>query len=404
MFGFLRAAQHDRMYRQVYAGCCGFQHARFGITTLPLLSYESIFLYVLAMDAGLCSRPHRADVTCCRFRRSGKRLHKVDSKLAEFCSAFGLLLASIKLEDDVRDDRSLLARLALWQLRNRIERAFEYFSILDASFRKRVARHIQRHLDLEHDALPMTIDEYAKPTAEAFSYVVGLYHHLVPERRISEKQLTELGTEIGRAIICFDCAVDWERDRRRGRFNPLPNKAAVEAAFLESQRSLSRIAWLCRDDFGSQSVSASVAGATFERVQRHVCPTLSKTSSIGISSETVRRPNVRRMRRGDCDCFCDPSCCEAGCAEAGCFCPCEVCFFRLPAPTTKHNTPAQQGDNVSRIGLVGHTDSPLNPTGVVEINGERLPAQSEGEWIDANTVVEVVREEAFGVVVRARRS
>ena len=77
---------------------------------------------------------------------------------------------------------------------------------------------------------------------------------------------------------------------------------------------------------------------------------------------------------------------------------------RLPGPTTKQNTPAQQGDNVSRIGLVGHTDSPLNPTGVVEINGERLPAQSEGEWIDANTVVEVVREEAFGVVIRVRES
>ncbi len=76
----------------------------------------------------------------------------------------------------------------------------------------------------------------------------------------------------------------------------------------------------------------------------------------------------------------------------------------LPAPTTKQNTPAQPGDNVSRIGLVGRTDSPLNPTGVVEINGERIPAQSEGHWIDANTVVEVVREEAFGVVVRARRS
>ncbi len=393
------------MYRQVYAGCCGFQHARFGITTLPLLSYESVFLYVLAMDAGLCSRPNRADVTCCRFRQSGKRLHKVDSKFAEFCSAFGLLLACIKLEDDVRDDRSLLARLALWQLRNRIERAFEYFSILDASFRKRVARHIQRHLDLEHDAQQMTIDEFAKPTAAAFSYVVGLYNQLVPERRISEKQLTELGTEIGRAIICFDCAVDWERDRRRGRFNPLPNKAAVETALLESQQSLARIAWLCGDDFGSQSVSASVAGATFERVQRHVRQTLSKTSSNGNSSETVRRPNVRRRRKGDCDVFCDPSCCEAGCAD-GCFCPCDCCFMRgLRAPTTKQNTPAQQGDNVSEIGLVGLTVTPLNPTGVVEINGERLPARSyEGEWIDANRLVEVLREEAFGVVVRARRS
>ena len=424
MFGFLRATRNNRVYRQVYSGCCAFQHAEFGITTLPLFSYESVFLYLLAMDAGECPPPDRTDVTCCRLRRSGRHLHAVDAKFAEFCSAFGLLLASIKLEDDVRDDRSLLARIALWQLRGRIERAHDYFSTLDASFRKQVKELIQRHLELENNQRPMTIEEYAKPTAEAFSYVVGLYHHLLPDQRISEKKLTDLGSEIGRAIICFDCAVDWKRDRQKGRFNPLPDETAVGTALLESQRSLSRIAWICREDFGSRSIAASVAGATFERVQHYVHSPSARNDTDRDSSRFSRRPNLRWRRKGDCDCCCDPSCCDPSCCEAGggdgcpvscpnspgknCLfdcCPCDCCTScEVCDPTEKQReSPREEkNDEPSRLGSIGKTSGPLNPTGVVEINGNRIPAKSEGDWIDANTEVEIIRDEEFGVVVRPR--
>jgi hypothetical protein len=54
MFGFLRAQPRDKLYRQIYAGCCSFQHREFGIESLPLLSYEAVFLYLLAADAVAC--------------------------------------------------------------------------------------------------------------------------------------------------------------------------------------------------------------------------------------------------------------------------------------------------------------------------------------------------------------
>lgn len=422
MFGFLRGGRDNTVYRQVYAGCCRFQHARFGVCTLPLLSYEAVFLYLLAIDAQRCLRPSDQQATCCRLRRSSDRLHQVDPRFAEFASAFGLLLASIKLEDDIRDDRSLLARMALWKLRKPIDWALTYFAGFDAGFRLRISQHIEQHLDLERGGASLTMEQYAQPTADAFGYVVGLYQQLLggPPR---DGRLSELGSAIGRAIICFDCATDWRLDRRRGRFNPLPDQAAVDQAFLDSQRELSRLAWHCCQDFGPQAVSASVAGASFRRVEQRARRASVATESTG--NKNTRRSRKGIARKGDCDCDCDPSCChlpscsDLPCCEFDCpilrrdtpgsfcpdICPCDCCCDCDSRQKKGEQQAAPQAvQRASRVGLVGRSVGPLNPTGVVEIHGMRCSAKTDIGWIDDDTVVEVIREEAFGVVVRPRES
>src|SRR5688500_2547216 len=103
MFGFLRPRAPTLAYRQVYAQCCARQHELYGISSLPLLSYEAVFLYVCAIDAGLCPGPPAGAPRCCRLRTS-LNLPAADLPIAEYCASFGLLLASIKLDDDVRDE------------------------------------------------------------------------------------------------------------------------------------------------------------------------------------------------------------------------------------------------------------------------------------------------------------
>ncbi|MCY2967107.1 MAG: DUF5685 family protein [Planctomycetota bacterium] len=102
MFGFLRGPPCDREYRQIYAGLCDFQRRNFGLESLPFLSYEATFLYQFAVDTGDCTPPPAGSPPCCRLgiRQSA---HHVDPILAEYCSSFGMLLASIKLNDDVRE-------------------------------------------------------------------------------------------------------------------------------------------------------------------------------------------------------------------------------------------------------------------------------------------------------------
>src|SRR5581483_5055464 len=129
------------------------------------------------------------------------------------CNSLGLLLASIKMSDDLRDGASLLVRLANWLLRGRFREAFDYFRRLDPDFEQRVNDLVAEHLRLERPGQHVPIEEYARPTARAFGYVFSLMGRL-PGMEAHTAALETLGERVGTAIIAYDCAMDWHRDRR----------------------------------------------------------------------------------------------------------------------------------------------------------------------------------------------
>src|SRR5262249_41373986 len=154
-----------------------------------------------------------------------------DAAVGRFCSSLALLLASIKIEDDIRDDHSTIARVARWILKRRFRRASQFFSGLDFAFAERVSQLVSAHHLLEQTGTAIPLSEYVHPTAEAFSYVFGLMAH-VPGLTDYKQPLMRVGREIGAAIIAADCAADWPSDRRQGRFNPLPNEESRASAWL----------------------------------------------------------------------------------------------------------------------------------------------------------------------------
>lgn len=116
MFGFLRPSFRDVEYRQAYARCCSMQHLEFGVSSLPFLSYESVLLYLLAVESGLNPGPPASTPTCCRLRTSARLRDDPDASFARFSAAFGVLLGLIKLDDDVRDEGRMMSRFAHWIL------------------------------------------------------------------------------------------------------------------------------------------------------------------------------------------------------------------------------------------------------------------------------------------------
>ncbi len=54
------------------------------------------------------------------------------------------------------------------------------------------------------------------------------------------------------------------------------------------------------------------------------------------------------------------------------------------------------------IGKEGHTVSPLHPSGIALINGQRVDVVSSGEFIDKNTPVTVIAVTANQVVVKKK--
>lgn len=394
------------------------------------LSYESVFLYLWAWDAGLIEGPADDAPTCCRLRRCRDKPDEVESEVARFCGALGLLLGSIKLEDDIRDEGSLAARLAHWKLRPRLERARRYFLQLDPEFPQRVAGYIRAHLERERTGSRVALSDYATPTAEAFGYLFSLFgNRFAGKRGAQATGLCGAGRDLGRAIIAYDCAVDWNNDRRRGSYNPLRYRGQVDRALLYAQSCLVSAGWQAQERFGAGCRTAEVVGGVFRRLTS----TAHALSGAPVSrrAKSDRHPARRRWslrRRGDCDCGCDPGCCEGCCADGGpcaggadggcsdhhaivCCCPCEFvdcCWWGQSGSSRRRNEQAKAAvakDDNSLIGMVGTTATPLKPTGVIHVGEKRFPAKSQGgNWIEEGQEVVIVGQDAVGMLVRERAS
>ncbi|MCO6457025.1 MAG: hypothetical protein J5I93_17145, partial [Pirellulaceae bacterium] len=298
MFGFLSCGREHPAYRQAYARCCSFQHQYFGLESLVLLSYESVFLYVCAGDAGLVPLPASDAPTCCRLRTSRRLRLAADAEVARFCTAFGLLLGRIKLEDDLRDEPNWAVRWAGRRLRDRFRQASEYFARLDPAFERQVARSIDEHLRLERRGEAVRLTDYATPTAEAFGYVFGLFgRHLADRRSAADADWSLAGRLVGTAIIAHDCAADWWRDQRNGQFNPLRNLDEVREARLFSQHNLARLGWWCREQLPG-SRSAAVVRSTFDRIARPSDPAANPQAGPVFQAEPAAAPAARPFRSG----------------------------------------------------------------------------------------------------------
>ncbi len=274
MFGMLRPARATLAYRSTYARCC--QHLRrvAGLSALPVLSYEAVLLYQVAVDAGRVDMGGLRSVRCCKLRALPG--HCGDRDVGEFCARVGLLLAAIKVSDDRRDGGPLAVRLFGWLLRRRFDATRAYFSRIDPHFTAVVDGFIAEHLALEHGGAAVSLAEYVRPTARAFGYVFGLLARL-PGLETRADLLTRLGECVGSAVISYDCAVDRDRDARRGDFNPLPEgDEAVPAALCFSRAALEQARRHCESAFGPAALTAATLQGVSERVsnvgRRLACP------------------------------------------------------------------------------------------------------------------------------------
>jgi hypothetical protein len=265
MFGFLNPRPHPADYRRAYARLCQHQRRTCGLWSLPFHSYEAVFLYQCAVNAGAFSADVMPPVRCCRLSAPTTLNRDADAAVGRFCASVALLLGSIKLEDDIRDTRGLVARLARWILRRRIAKARGYFNRLDPKFARNVEQLLADHHLLEARGGVIPLAEYAEPTALAFGYVFGLMARL-PGLGDCRELLSSVGRKLGEAIIAFDCAVDWKRDRRRGEFNPLADESAVADALQQSAECLGDAAELLDRRFGDESRAAKTLLAVRARV------------------------------------------------------------------------------------------------------------------------------------------
>ena len=436
MFGFLRPAfEPDQLqirtrYRRAYARCCMAQHLAFGPLSLPFLSYEAVFVYLLLTEAGLSEGPPEGTPTCCRLRTSRRIQNEADGEASRFAAAFGILLGLIKLEDDVRDEGSMLAQLARWRLEKRRAKLVSQFSLIDRHFAERVSSILKAHEEIEARG-DVPLAEFARPTADGFGYLFELAATARDADMETRRLFAQLGSRIGAAIIAFDSAADWHSDQMSGSANPLADESQIDAALDESFGQLAEAAWLCDEEFGQASVTARVLRSALDRVSvfqpRH--PGLVKRAPRRLRDRlhqwgAIREPGYVYARFDCCEVFscCElvgeaGSCCEGvggaaeccgagGGVEAGGCCAGESLGCGLDGVFCCFDDACCESESQRRrrienvVGETGVARSALNPRGVVRVNGRRFRAQAEIGSIPAGRPVGVVASDRDVLVVR----
>lgn len=321
MFGLCKPIDPIAEYRSVYTRCCRHQRLHYGALSLPFLSYEAVLLFATTADACPNIRASLPSNSC--GRRYGRRelLDAPDSSAGLFCASLSLLLASVKLADDVRDVRSRRARIASWLLQNQFAKANAFFGSLDHDFGSKLKSLIEGHIMLE-SSRAVSLEEYAVPTANAFSYIFGLASR-VPGPNPGEEFLRQLGKLIGTAIISFDCAYDWAYDRKHRQFNPLRSEEEVIRAGGLCKSVLCKAADLCATHFSDTALTTR----TLRSVTTGIVVQDRYQSSNSLKQEMLEMLGLARNPRyiyargaegciGPCICLCMVGClCNSCCSS-----------------------------------------------------------------------------------------
>lgn len=199
-------------YNAFYCGLCRAISGRYGQIPRSLLNYDCAFVALLLSglrDGAVC-----AGLSRCAYRlHRGKRpMAACDTEEMRFCADLNVLLAYIKLEDDMRDEHKLLAYPACAVYHAAYRKARKLRPELESAIRAGIARLSA----LEKDACPE-----ADEVANAFANMLVDVFRLAPLQEEGNRLALELlAFNLGRWIYLIDALDDRARDKKSGAYNP----------------------------------------------------------------------------------------------------------------------------------------------------------------------------------------
>ena len=368
-------------------------------------------------------------MTCCRLRKLRGNFHS-DRTLGEFAATFGLILAGVKLQDDLLDSNRWFNHLLWWKYRRQVTYARSLLEAESPGLLSQLSSCIERHAKLEKQVPVPTLEELVVPTGDGFSAVFQAAAKLISpaEQDLSALDLGEafaaIGRHVGQAIIAWDCAVDFDYDRLQRQFTPLTSLDDVQSAFDMCQLELVRAAWLCP----AGSVSQNVLNNVLQRVQTRqagpppVCnPTLMERWGF------LRQRGSAYARCDGCEALClvaecasclgsvpglDPGSTKVGsgcCEGANWLCPDRASQPQSGSTKSSSSVPQSESNSTAAaptpvyeqfVGRKAVTAGALSPVGFVKIDGNRIPARADsGEFIEQNTDVRILSADGVGVTV-----
>ena len=213
MFGFVTAnsaelnQEQKTRYSGVYCGICRQIRSRHTGTARLTLSYDMAFLALLHMS--LYEPEEAAGDRSCVLHPIKPRPW-VDCDAIRYAADMNVALAYFQCLDDWNDEKKHSAHLMANHLKKRMGLLEEAYPRQCAAIRDCIARLTE----LEHSGC-----DNADLPANCFGELMA--ELLVWKEDLWATYLRQMGMALGRFIYLADAVMDFDKDRKKGRYNPL---------------------------------------------------------------------------------------------------------------------------------------------------------------------------------------
>jgi hypothetical protein len=228
--GELKVREYE-VYSAFYCAICHSVKNRYGELPRLLLSYDSVFLALLATS--LAGAPTDFRKFRC-FTNPGRQRNEVlATPQIDYAADMLVLLGYLNLKDDKEDDGRPLALAGEFFLRAAGKRAAAQYP----EKTKRIAACLYEidTLEKENCASP---DRVADPFGRLMSETLDLPQKVVAESPKLAETLRLLGYHLGRYIYLIDAVDDLEKDRKSGAYNPLLARQTTSAEMAAGEQTL----------------------------------------------------------------------------------------------------------------------------------------------------------------------
>ncbi len=216
MFGYVKVNKDElkvreyNVYKSYYCGLCKTLKSEYGYFSRFGLNYDSVFLALLLSsvieDKYDCERAR-----CIAHPTEKKPIMKPNRSLSYSAVAM-MILALLKLEDDIRDEHSIKAALTYFVLLGAKKKVKKRYGALYDMCREQ----INKLSILEKDNVA-DIDRLSDVFAHLLEILfVPDFIDDVAQKRI----LAHIGYMLGRFIYIIDAYEDIEKDKKKKSFNP----------------------------------------------------------------------------------------------------------------------------------------------------------------------------------------
>ena len=216
MFGYVKVTKDElkvreyNVYKSYYCGLCKTLKSEYGYFSRFGLNYDSVFLALLL--SSVIQDEYDCDSSRCIAHPTEKRPIMKTNKCLSYSAAAMVILALLKLEDDIRDEHSVKSALTYFVLLGAKRKVKKRYGALFDKCRQQ----INKLSELEKNKTS-NIDELS----DVFAHLLEIL--FVPdfiEDETTARILAHMGYMLGRFIYIIDAYEDMEKDKKKKSFNP----------------------------------------------------------------------------------------------------------------------------------------------------------------------------------------